>query len=75
MAKFVSTDSIYKWNDGEPYDEENPYYDHFIPEFTGTFSIVDCLIVDQYGNIHPDYCKGVPIFTDDLVKVSKLPSI
>lgn len=73
MSKFVSPLNIYKDVTGWVYDENNPQYDHFIPEFSGDFWIVDCLIVDNNGNIHPDYQKGVPVETKNLTKVANSP--
>jgi hypothetical protein len=54
---------------GYIYDEERPEFDCFMPEYTGDFWIVDCLICDKNGNLHPDYQKGVPVHTE-LMKLS-----
>lgn len=73
MTMFVSPLNIYKDVTGWVYDEENPQYDHFIPEFSGDFWIVDCLIVDNKGKIHPNFKKGIPIETKNLTKVGNSP--
>lgn len=73
MTKFVSPLNIYKDVTGWVYDEENPQFDHFIPEFSGEFFIVDCLIVNAQGEIHPEFQKGVPVQTENLTKVGNSP--
>ena len=53
---------------GWVYDEERPQFKYFIPEFTGDFYIVDCLICDEHGNLHPHYdVCGVPVETEGML--------
>lgn len=49
------------------YSNDKPEYRFFIPQFTGDFYIVDCMIVDEYGNDNPDIGGAVPIYTDGMV--------
>lgn len=59
----VQANKIYRIP-GYIYDEERPEFNCFMPEYTGEFWIVNCLICDKMGNIHPDYQKGVPVYTE-----------
>lgn len=51
---------------GFVYDEDRPEFDCLIPVFTGDFYIVDCLICDKSGNLHPGYQVGVPVETEGM---------
>jgi hypothetical protein len=54
---------------GEIYDEEHPEFDCYMPEYTGDFWIVDCLICDKNGNLHPNIQKGVPVYTEHMKRI------
>jgi hypothetical protein len=70
MTTFVVKEATYEIP-GWVYDEERPQFKYFIPEFTGHFYIVDCLICDEHGNRHPHYVSGVPIETEGMVRFNK----
>lgn len=53
------------------YDDDKPEYKYFIPQFTGDFYIVDCLIVDENGNDDPEIGGAIPIYTEGMVLVAQ----
>lgn len=71
---FVSKHLLYRsdWI----YDEDKPEFAYFIPCDSGNFWIVDCWIVDEEGNVHPDYnVAGVPVGTKGFVAIADSPRI
>jgi len=70
MTTFVVKGLLYEIP-GYVYDEDRPQFKYFIPEFTGDFWIVDCLIYDEHGNRHPHYVCGVPVETEGMVRYNK----
>ena len=72
---FVSKHVMYEV-EGSVYDEERPEFAFYIPCDSGNFWMVDCWIVDEEGNVHPDYeVAGVPVVTKNFVAVSDSPRI
>lgn len=65
--KFVSSLLIYSGD--QVYDEEAPEYCYYVPFFTGRFYFVDCLVVDRFGKLHPDYQSGVRVAVHTLTPV------
>jgi len=46
----------------EPYDEERPEFDCFMPEsYADGCYIGDCFVCDEHGNKHPDMESPVPV--------------
>ena len=64
--KFVSSLVIYS---GDLYDEDAPDYCYYIPCITGNRYIVDCLVVDRFGRLHPEFQRGVPVAVHTLTPV------
>ena len=66
----VFTGLIYKAKRGHIYrtdTKRDRRYDCYSPCETGDYCIIDCLVCDELGNVHPDFnCSGVPIYTDIL---------
>ena len=51
----------------EPYDPENPKFDHYKPAHTSDFTICDCWVCDSRGRIHPGYnVSPVPVYWENL---------
>jgi len=72
---FVSKHVMYEieaWT----YDDDRPEFQYLVPMHSGNFWMVDCWIVDEEGNVHPDYnVAGVPVATGNFVAVSDSPRI
>lgn len=64
--KFVSSLVIYS---GDLYDKDAPEYCYYIPCITGNRYIVDCLVVDRFGRLHPKFQRGVPVAVHTLTPV------
>jgi len=62
-TRFVSKNVLYH---GKRYCDEYPEFCYYVPEFTGFYVFVDCLVLNEKGETHPHYEKAVPIRTQDL---------
>lgn len=72
---FVSKCVMYEI-EGWTYDDDKPEFQYLIPIHSGNFWMVDCWIVDEEGNVHPDYdVAGVPVATKNFVAISDSPRI
>lgn len=59
---FLRSSLIYKAKLGHIYDPENKQYDCFRPANDGRYSILDCWVCDENGNVHPGYnVSPVPV--------------
>lgn len=60
--KFFSSKMIYKAKRGHVYDSEKKKYNCYIPASSGSYSLFDCWVCDEDGNIHPGYnVSPVPV--------------
>lgn len=72
---FVSKHLMYEIEDWT-YDDERPEFQYLVPMHSGNFWMVDCWIVDEEGNAHPDYnVAGVPVGTSKMIAVADSPRI
>lgn len=61
-APFYSSKLIYRAKRGQFYDPEAPRYNCFNPASSGRYSVFDCWVCDERGNIHPGYnVSPVPV--------------
>lgn len=68
--KFFSSKLIYKAKRGQIYDSDKPKYNCYLPANSGSYSLFDCWVCDEHGNIHPGYCNSpVPVSADQLGQV------
>jgi hypothetical protein len=67
--KRYRTDQVYELMSG-PYDDSRPEYSHVKPAVkdNGQFSMVDCWICNEEGDIHPGYnVSPVPVLVEEFV--------
>lgn len=67
--RFLRSNFIYKAKRGHIYDEDNKQYNCYRPANSGTYSILDCWVCDEAGNVHPGYnVSPVPVCNSNLGK-------
>ena len=60
---FIEQGAIYKAKRDAIYDTTKPDFDCFSPLWEGEVEVVDCLVVTQYGDVHPATRNGVRVHT------------
>lgn len=64
---YVDSDFIYQAKAGKIYDRFRKQFNCYRPTMSGNFGFVDCKILDEHGNLHPELIdQAVSINTADL---------
>lgn len=71
-GRFVSRKLMYEIP-GYVLDKERPEYKYFVPLCSGRIGLVDCWVVNDKGQAHPNYSyAGVPVLTEGLQAVGEV---